>query len=814
MELNGLREDKESKLVEDQKKPLEDAKIEKNGKKRKARELEEHQATPSKGSTSKTPPAESTSTSTSAAFPIPLSLDTFLFEPSSLPLSPTSPLPYSILSSAFVLLSSTKSRLLITSILTNLIRTILHFQPHLLLPALYLMMGQGLGAPWEKEGKEYGVGGKMVSDLISELSGCSKSKLRELWNTSGDPGDVAFTALSSSTGGRTTLNFARQEKELTIEFLYETFRELPTIEGKNSMKSKKDKLRKVLLRAKGEEVRWVIRTISNNLRVGAVKLTALNSLARAACLVPFSDADGNEGKDEFYISEERRKGLKVIPEGKREKEAPGREEVMRQLGKAERTIREVYVRHPSYAHIVPALVKHGLSALPSLIRIQPGTPVLFMLGQITRDLKEVEERLGRKRQFVAEWKYDGQRVQMHARRRREGEVPKEGVGGKWTDDGEVYVRLFSRHLEDMTDKYPDIVTLAPHLLSRLPAGEDQSFIIDAEICAIDKETRSLLSFQTLSTRGRKDVKASDVKIRVGIFSFDLMYLNGSSLLQSPFRTRRSLLHTHFPPFESPDPFIARFDHVKNMEGTMEKGEEVESFMREAVEGRCEGIMVKILDEDVGVKEEDDGGEGEESEVEDEQGKKKRGRRKALPASYECDKRADSWLKVKKDYGATGDTFDLVPIGGFHGMGRKNAWYSPILLAVYDAENDTFVAVCKCMSGFSDKVYKEIFERFNPDKDDGMASRQPIFPNVSTPIRPDVYFKPKEVWEIQAADLTLSPVYKAGIGEVSESRGISLRFPRFLNKREDKDVFQAMSAEELGEAYKRQSNVHGRFEEEE
>lgn len=55
-------------------------------------------------------------------------------------------------------------------------------------------------------------------------------------------------------------------------------------------------------------------------------------------------------------------------------------------------------------------------------------------------------------------------------------------------------------------------------------------------------------------------------------------------------------------------------------------------------------------------------------------------RKTLPASYEPDKRADSWLKVKKDYlDNLGDSLDLVPIGAWHGSGRKAGWWSPILL---------------------------------------------------------------------------------------------------------------------------------------
>ena len=64
-----------------------------------------------------------------------------------------------------------------------------------------------------------------------------------------------------------------------------------------------------------------------------------------------------------------------------------------------------------------------------------------------------------------------------------------------------------------------------------------------------------------------------------------------------------------------------------------------------------------------------------------------------------DKRTAAWLKLKKDYVAgLGDSLDLVPVGAWHGNGRKAQWCSPILLAVWDPAAGRLVAVCKCMSG--------------------------------------------------------------------------------------------------------------------
>ena len=69
---------------------------------------------------------------------------------------------------------------------------------------------------------------------------------------------------------------------------------------------------------------------------------------------------------------------------------------------------------------------------------------------------------------------------------------------------------------------------------------------------------------------------------------------------------------------------------------------------------------------------------------------------SIPSS---DKRTSAWLKLKKDYvTGLGDTLDVVPIGAWHGNGRKAQWWSPVLLATRDTSSESLVAICKCMSG--------------------------------------------------------------------------------------------------------------------
>jgi DNA ligase 1 len=457
--------------------------------------------------------------------------------------------------------------------------------------------------------------------------------------------------------------------------------------------------------------------------------------------------------------------------------------------KAEEIVKASFARRPNYNDLVPALLQIGVcDELLLRCGLSLHIPLKPMLGSITRDMTEMLTKL-QGRDFSCEYKYDGQRAQIHC-------------------DASGTVSVFSRHLELMTDKYPDLVALVPQM-----RGEGvSSFIMEGEVVAVDTKTRGLQPFQTLAGRARKDVTIGAVEVEVCIFAFDLMYLNGEELLDRPFRDRRELLRSLF--VEIP----GRFTWVKSIDATSADIEIVSDFFQSSLDFKCEGIMVKILDdlpnpELAEVLDADEGLEGMSlmilppSPKSNQKGKAAastesdrdlpKTRRKALPSTYTPDKRVDSWLKVKKDYNSSSfDTIDLIPVAGWHGSGRKNAWWSPILLAVRNPDTGSLEAVCKCISGFTDKFYKENKEKY-AEGSENVVSRPGYIDYAG---HPAVWFEPQEVWEMAFADITLSPIYTAGLGLVSNERGMSLRFPRFLKVRTDKTIEEASTSRFLASLY--------------
>ena len=160
--------------------------------------------------------------------------------------------------------------------------------------------------------------------------------------------------------------------------------------------------------------------------------------------------------------------------------------------------------------------------------------------------------------------------------------------------------------------------------------------------------------------------------------------------------------------------------------------------------------------------------------------------KSLAGEYQAGTRGWQWIKWKKEYvKEMVDTFDLVIVGAYYGRGRRSGVYGALLCAAYNQKKDSFETVCKVGTGFTDKLLEELPKKLKKYE----MNAKPARINCKKEMEPNVWFEPKLVIEILAAEITKSPFHSAEL---------ALRFPRFVRFREDKKAEQATTIEEIKE----------------
>jgi DNA ligase-1 len=246
------------------------------------------------------------------------------------------------------------------------------------------------------------------------------------------------------------------------------------------------------------------------------------------------------------------------------------------------------------------MLEHGLFHLKEKCKLQPGVPLKPMLAKPTKAITEVLDRF-ENQTFTCEYKYDGERAQIHYVAKDSPIEYKGAASASAKTSTGGLAAIFSRNSEDLSKKYPDILVK----LNTWVKEDTKSFVLDCESVGWDIVEKKVLPFQQLMTRKKKDVKVEDVKVKVCVFAFDLLFLNGESLVEKSLRERRELLHKSFSPIEG------EFQFATSMNG--QEIEEIQHFLDESVKASCEGLMVKMLD-------------GTES-------------------GYEPSKRSRNWLKV-------------------------------------------------------------------------------------------------------------------------------------------------------------------------
>jgi DNA ligase-1 len=140
-----------------------------------------------------------------------------------------------------------------------------------------------------------------------------------------------------------------------------------------------------------------------------------------------------------------------------------------------------------------------------------------------------------------------------------------------------------------------------------------------------------------------------------------------------------------------------------------------------------------------------------------------------------------------------DTIDMVIVGYFKGMGRRSdLGLGAFLGAIYNDDKETFDAICKVGTGLTDEILKNLSKKLDEEKIKSMYKDV----RVGESLIPDVWVKPINVVTVEADEITR----KLSRSKDSVGAGLSLRFPRLIDIREDKGIEDITTVSELVEMF--------------
>jgi len=311
------------------------------------------------------------------------------------------------------------------------------------------------------------------------------------------------------------------------------------------------------------------------------------------------------------------------------------------------------------------------------LKISPGSPVKVMLFQKSETFEGAFDKVGLP--AAIEYKYDGFRLQIHRNKSK--------------------IKLFTRNLEDVTNQFPDIVEFVKRDI------DSESFVIDCEAIGYDPKTKVWKPFQEISQRIRRkyDIENIIKEVPVMILVFDILFLDGKSLLSVPFSDRRKNLKSIIKS-ETLVVDIAKSIHTDDTS-------KAQKFYESALADGAEGVMVKNLE-----------------------------------SIYKPGSRVGFGLKIKPVM----ESLDLTIVGAEWGTGKRANWLSSFTLAC--KQGDDFFEIGKMGTGLKEK------------ENGGLSFNQItnlLKPNILKEDGRNVTIKPSIVIEIEYEEIQKSPTYSSG-----------------------------------------------------
>ena len=404
---------------------------------------------------------------------------------------------FSIISEMFEMMEKTTKRIELTNILVELLKK----TPKKIIPNVVYLL-QGIIRP-NFEGVELGIAEKLAIRAISKSAGLPIKKIEDDYRECGDLGLTASNILKIKT--QTTFT----AEKITVERVYETLFKIAKLEGKGSQDLKMKYISSLLNDATPLEAKFLLKILLGTLRLGIAENTVMDALA-----IAFT------GKKENRIQ-----------------------------------IENAYNVSSDLGKVSLIVATDGIDEIKKF-KISLFSPIRPMLADRVQSEKDVIKKMPE--QFVAEYKLDGERVQIH----------------KQSDK----IVLFSRRLENITQYYPDIVE---RIGKTLNVNEG---VFEAEIVPINENTGEFLPFQELMHRRRKhkvDKAVSQYPITVNFF--DVLYYDKKDCLNLECSERRKILEqiVHEDNFSKLVPML----FVKNEN-------EIEDFLENSINAGCEGLMLK------------------------------------------------------------------------------------------------------------------------------------------------------------------------------------------------------------------------------
>ena len=404
-----------------------------------------------------------------------------------------------IIAEIFERMENTAKRIELTNILVELFKKI----PKKIIPnAVYLL--QGIIRP-NFEGVELGIAEKLAIHAISKSSGLPIKKIENDYKNEGDLGITASNILKLKT--QTTFT----TEKITLERVYETLFKIAKLEGKGSQDLKLKYISSLLNDATPVEAKFLVKILLGTLRLGIAENTVMDALA-----IAFTGKKENREQIENAYN------------------------VSSDLGKVSLII-----------------ATYGMDEIKKF-QISLFSPIRPMLADRVKSEKEAVEKMPDV--FAAEYKLDGERVQIHKHANK--------------------IILFSRRLENITKYYPDIVE---NIGKSLNVNEG---IFEAEIVPINENTGEFLPFQELMHRRRKyklEQAVSQYPITVNFF--DVLYFDKKNCLDSPYSERRKILEQSVDENKLAKLVPVLFAKNKN---------DVQDFLENSINAGCEGLMLKTL----------------------------------------------------------------------------------------------------------------------------------------------------------------------------------------------------------------------------